>query len=58
MIMKTNTQKKIVKNAASVGVKITIDKSLDEKYRGKVLFPEKLDRANEILSKMKNPLPA
>jgi hypothetical protein len=53
-----NTQKKIVKNAASVGVKITIDKSLDEKNKGKVLFPEKLARANEILSKMKNPLPA
>lgn len=53
-----NTQKKVVKNAASVGVKITIDKCLDDKYKGKVLFPEKLAKANEILSKMKNPLPA
>ncbi len=51
-------QKTVVKNAASLGVKITIDKSLDEKYKGKNLFPEKLAKANEILSKMKNPLPA
>lgn len=33
---------------------IPIDKSL-EKYRGKVLFPEKLERANEILAKSKLP---
>lgn len=33
---------------------IPIDKSL-EKYRGKVLFPEKLKRANEILAKSKLP---
>ncbi len=48
---------KVVKNATVFGVKITIDKSLDEKYKGRVLFPEKLAKANEILSKMKNPLP-
>lgn len=29
---------------------IPIDKSI-EKYRGKVLFPKKLKKANEILSK-------
>jgi hypothetical protein len=33
---------------------IPIDKSL-EKYRGMVLFPEKLEKANEILSKSKLP---
>lgn len=33
---------------------ITIDKSL-EKYRGQVLFPEKLKRAKKILAK--TPLP-
>ncbi len=33
---------------------IPIDKKL-EKYRGKVLFPEKLAKANEILSKSKLP---
>lgn len=33
---------------------IPIDKNL-EKYRGKVLFPKKLEKANEILSKSKLP---
>jgi hypothetical protein len=33
---------------------VAIDKRL-EKYRGKVLFPEKLARANEILAKAKLP---
>jgi len=33
---------------------IPIDKSL-EKYRGKVLFPEKLEKANKILAKSKLP---
>jgi ATP/maltotriose-dependent transcriptional regulator MalT len=33
---------------------IPIDKNL-EKYRGKVLFPEKLEKANEILKKSKLP---
>lgn len=27
----------------------TIDKSLDEKYKGKVVFKEKLDEANRVL---------
>ena len=33
---------------------IPIDKNL-EKYRGKVLFPKKLKKANNILSKSKLP---
>jgi ATP/maltotriose-dependent transcriptional regulator MalT len=33
---------------------IPIDKSL-EKYRGKVLFPKKLEKANKILSQSKLP---
>jgi hypothetical protein len=33
---------------------VPIDKKL-EKYRGKVLFPKKLARANEILSKASLP---
>lgn len=33
---------------------IPIDKKL-EKYRGKVLFPEKLEKANKILSQSKLP---
>lgn len=35
---------------------IPIDKRL-EKYRGKVLFPEKLAKANEILAKSGLPKP-
>ncbi len=35
---------------------IPIDKQL-EKYRGKVLFPEKLAKANEILAKSGLPKP-
>ena len=30
---------------------VTIDKSL-EKYKGKVLFPEKLAKANEVLKRI------
>ncbi|MDR2205334.1 MAG: hypothetical protein LBE36_04170 [Flavobacteriaceae bacterium] len=33
---------------------IPIDKGL-EKYRGKILFPKKLEKTNEILSKSKLP---
>lgn len=36
-------------NASELPI-IPIDKSL-EKYRGKVLFPEKLEKANAILAK-------
>jgi hypothetical protein len=34
--------------------KIKINKNL-EKFRGKILFPEKLEKANEILEKTKLP---
>ena len=30
---------------------VTIDKSL-EKFKGKVLFPEKLEKANEVLKRI------
>lgn len=33
---------------------IPIDKRL-EKYRGKILFPEKLEKANEIIAKSQLP---
>jgi hypothetical protein len=52
------THKKIIEEAKSLGIKLKIDKSLDEKYKGKILFPEKLAKANAILSKLKKPLPA
>lgn len=35
------------------GVKFVVDKSLD-KYSGRVLFPEELKRANEMLRNMKS----
>lgn len=50
--------KKVIEEAKALGIKLRIDKSLDEKYKGKILFPEKLAKANEILSRLKNPLPA
>jgi hypothetical protein len=52
------SNKKIIEEAKSFGIKLKIDKSLDEKYKGKILFPEKLAKANAILSKLKKPLPA
>ena len=55
--MKQRT-KKTIKNAAYFGVKVTVEKSLDDKYTGKVVFKEKVAKANQILSKLKNPLPA
>jgi len=45
--MKEKTIKKLNKLKLPI---IPIDKSL-EKYRGQVLFPKKLKKANEILSK-------
>jgi hypothetical protein len=42
-------RKKISKAAKDFGVKVTVNKELD-KLSGKVLFPEKLRQANEILS--------
>lgn len=50
-------KKKVIKDAAYFGVKLKVNKSLD-KLSNKVLFPEKLERANEILSKLKMPLPS
>ena len=49
-------KKNVEKSIAPFDVKFKIDKSLD-KLSGKVLFPEKLKKANEMLSKMKMPLP-
>lgn len=31
---------------------VIIDKSLDEKYKGKILFPEKLAKANEMIERV------
>ncbi len=45
-------QIKKIKGAEAVGVKIKISKTLD-KLSGKVLFPEKLKAANEIIGKLK-----
>jgi hypothetical protein len=47
-------QKDVIKTAATLGIKLKLDK----KPSGKVLFPEKLAKANKILSKINNPLPA
>jgi len=44
--------KKILKGAEAFGVKITVNKDLD-KYSDVILFPEKLERANKILSNTK-----
>lgn len=44
--------KKALKGASTMGVKVKRDKSLD-KFSGKVLFPEKLEEANKIVSKLK-----
>lgn len=46
--MKTN---KVLKGASALGVKVKRDKSLD-KLSGKVLFPEKLEEANKVLSNL------
>ena len=35
------------------GIKVEVDKSLD-KYSGKILFPESVRRANEMLKRCKN----
>ena len=44
--------KKKLKGAAALGVRVKKDKSLD-KFSGKVLFPEKLEEANKVISKLK-----
>jgi hypothetical protein len=41
-----------IKGASSLGVKVKKDKSLD-KLSGKVLFPEKLKEANNVVGKLK-----
>ena len=47
-------RKKKLKGAAALGIKVIYDPSLD-KYSGQVLFPEKLAKANEIISKLQWP---
>ena len=42
-------QKKATKGVKDWGLKITVNKDLD-KYSNKILFPEKLEQANKILS--------
>lgn len=44
--------KKKLQGAAALGVKVKQDKSLD-KLSGKILFPEKLKQANEVVSRLK-----
>jgi hypothetical protein len=41
-----------LKGAEAIGVKVKVSKSL-EKLSGKVLFPEKLEKANKIIGKLK-----
>jgi len=45
-------QKKILKGADAVGVKVKQDKSLD-KLSKTVLFPDKLKEANKVVSQLK-----
>ena len=47
-------QKGAIKAANELGIKL----KMGRKASGKVLFPEKLAKANEIISKLKNPLPS
>jgi hypothetical protein len=47
-------QKGAIQTAALLGIKLKVSK----KSSGKVLFPEKLAKANEMISRLKNPLPA
>jgi hypothetical protein len=44
--------KKKLKGAEALGVRVKKDKSLN-KFSGKVLFPEKLEEANRVVSKLK-----
>lgn len=44
--------KKKLHGAVTLGVKVRQDKSLD-KLSGKILFPEKLKLANEVVSRLK-----
>jgi hypothetical protein len=47
-------QKGAIKTATTIGINLTVSK---KKSAGN-LFPEKLAKANKILSKLKMPLPA
>lgn len=49
-------KKEIIDYARSLGINLTIDPSLDKKYEGKSLAPEKLAEAKKVLLNMK-PLP-
>jgi hypothetical protein len=46
-------QKGAIKTAPALGIKLKVAKESS----GKVLFPEKLAKANKILAKLKIPLP-
>lgn len=48
----TMKKAKKLKGAEAIGVKVKVSKSL-EKFSGKVLFPEKLEKANKIIGKLK-----
>jgi len=52
--MSTTEERKIAELNKRKGPIITMDESLS-KYKGVVLFPEKLERANEILKKTGHP---
>ena len=47
-------KKDAVERAAALGINLTVG----TKPAGKTKFPEKLAKANEILSKLKTPLPS
>jgi hypothetical protein len=44
--------KEKLRGAAALGIRVKKDKSLD-KFSGKVLFPDKLEEANKVISKLK-----
>lgn len=44
--------KKKLKGATAFGIRVKKDKSLD-RFSSKVLFPEKLEEANRVVSKLK-----
>lgn len=51
---KKKKDKELIKYAKSLGIKLKIS----DKPSGEVLFPEKLAKANEIISRLKNLLPS
>lgn len=54
MKLRETLKKAAIKKAAEFGVNLKVGK----KPSGKIYFPEKLAKANEIISKLKNPLPS